>query len=301
MLLVIVLFSCTKTSHPKNAIDRLNSNKAVDSFVHKQYGDRFKDYFLDTSFFADDSFLLKMLPGAKPKPWAKADFDGNGLTDILIIQRRGNNWNDGRNIICLMDSGENRVIKKSLSAGILSEPGLAEVKIINNIPMIIFYKLSNDAPSGITNVMVQNLQTDTLFFMFDDFISYNRHPSAKNNIDSISLETSGCFGACPIFELTVSNNGNATYLALNYNKDSSGGSVNGGFKTIINKEDIESLFRILNYTDFSRIRNDYHVSWSDDETATLTIKFANGIIKKITDYGMQGTFNLEKYTRNFLL
>jgi hypothetical protein len=41
------------------------------------------------------------------------------------------------------------------------------------------------------------------------------------------------------------------------------------------------------------LKDEYSVNWTDDQTSTLEIKFNNGQIKRISDYGMIGTFGLE--------
>ena len=48
------------------------------------------------------------------------------------------------------------------------------------------------------------------------------------------------------------------------------------------------------YKEFSDLKDKYEVNWSDDQTSTLIITYDGGKTKKIIDYGLVGTFGLNR-------
>lgn len=69
-------------------------------------------------------------------------------------------------------------------------------------------------------------------------------------------------------------------------------SIEGKFQAEADKEVFSSLCNLLNYIDFSHLKDRYSVSHTDDETADLKITYNDGKVKLISDYGMTGTFGL---------
>ena len=53
-----------------------------------------------------------------------------------------------------------------------------------------------------------------------------------------------------------------------------------------------NLYRLLNYIDIPSLSSDYSVPWTDDRTASLLIRFDEGRVKRIMDYGQIGTYGL---------
>ena len=50
---------------------------------------------------------------------------------------------------------------------------------------------------------------------------------------------------------------------------------------------------MMNEMNIKDLESSYTVSWTDDQTAKLKISFADGSMKYIQDYGMQGTRGLK--------
>ncbi|MEN2400178.1 DUF6438 domain-containing protein [Flavobacterium sp. MC2016-06] len=135
-----------------------------------------------------------------------------------------------------------------------------------------------------------------LTFKFGDFIEYNENPK-KNKISTIEFSTSGCFGTCPVYKLTLNRDSlsifNAQYYNFNENIEITYGKEEGVFSTTINKIDFDKLEEILNYCDFENLNKEYHVSHTDDQRGNLKITFNDGKVKTISDYGMVGTYGLK--------
>lgn len=76
-------------------------------------------------------------------------------------------------------------------------------------------------------------------------------------------------------------------MAIEYNKRS------GHFTTTIDDAHYRQLTAMINYVKLRSLKNKYAVRWTDDQTVSLEIKYNNGLVKKIEDYGAIGTFGLE--------
>ncbi|WP_419487875.1 hypothetical protein [Chryseobacterium bernardetii] len=66
------------------------------------------------------------------------------------------------------------------------------------------------------------------------------------------------------------------------------------FKSKIKISDFNTIEELLNYINFSKLKDFYSVSSTDNPTSELTITYGNGKTKKIQDYGLAGTYGLKK-------
>ncbi|MEP7237318.1 MAG: DUF6438 domain-containing protein [Ferruginibacter sp.] len=110
--------------------------------------------------------------------------------------------------------------------------------------------------------------------------------SKPEQIAAIEFSTSPCFGTCPIFSMTIAENGTATYDAESYN------TLSGKFKTVIKKESLDSLHALINKVDWSAIKNKYTADITDQASFRLTLTFKSGKRKEISDYGQNGPKDL---------
>nr|WP_281176210.1 DUF6438 domain-containing protein [Flavihumibacter petaseus] len=93
----------------------------------------------------------------------------------------------------------------------------------------------------------------------------------------------------PNFSMAISNDGTATtYDAQIYN------SHRGHFRTIIRKEQMDSLKTLLQNAEVFILDDNYSTIVTDHPRYTLTIKDKNGRVKTIEDYGPSGPDELEK-------
>ena len=133
---------------------------------------------------------------------------------------------------------------------------------------------------------------DTLIYKFDNFVELNKNPISIK-IDSIIFHSGVCFGTCPDFEIKMDKNGNAIYRAGMYSKQT------GLFKGEITPQAMNNLTSLLSYMHPQKLKDSYAVNWTDSPTCNLTIKFADGSVKKISDYGELGTFGLVAVYKTF--
>ncbi|MFI5187056.1 MAG: DUF6438 domain-containing protein [Chitinophagales bacterium] len=114
-------------------------------------------------------------------------------------------------------------------------------------------------------------------------LSCKPHPIA---IEQIEFSTGPCYGMCPIFSIIINKDKTATYDAGSFN------TKMGSFSALMNTSDYDSLIHLLIKSNILSLRKNYAVSATDQPTANLTVKFSNGMIKKIKDYGEAGTQQL---------
>lgn len=109
---------------------------------------------------------------------------------------------------------------------------------------------------------------------------------AHLKLKEIRCSTTGCYGPCPIFELTIKASRDVEYDAQYYNEQQ------GKFKAIIDTATYANLEAIVNYLNMPAMKDSYAVDWTDDQTINLEIQFSDGKIKKISDYGLAGSYGL---------
>jgi hypothetical protein len=226
------------------------------------------------------------------KAWEKADFDGNGYTDLMVMGLSGSD----PVVICLLDSGDNRFLVKCITNRSFPECAFPVVKKIDGLPAILYYRFSQEnwrerpPDSGIVEI-------DTLIFNWGDFVEYHHHPR-QYKIRSIEFETTPCFGSCPVFKLTI-NTGQKAYLQTSQYNDIFGGKLKDGMRYVgsIDDDNWQMITGLLNYIDFVSLKSKYEVSWTDDQSCTLTVTYNNGHTKTIDDYGLIGTHGLARLYR----
>ncbi len=138
--------------------------------------------------------------------------------------------------------------------------------------------------------------TDILIFKFGDFVELNSTP-ATHRIEKIEYSKGRpCFGDCPIFDLTINQNRTASYCPHDITSliDAKKKMSDKKFTTTIDTTNFHLLINLLNYIDFAKLDSNYAVGCTDSQDCTLKITYDNGKIKKIDDYGLMGTYGLDR-------
>lgn len=155
------------------------------------------------------------------------------------------------------------------------------------------YKIENDSlkifdlgSKTWENQKIESIIGDTLTTKVDDsiFAKYARTKYKINpneNYDQIIVSSSGCFGSCPILNISIENNGNILYYGQDYN------TQNGFFKSKITKAQYEEIQTRFKKADIMNLKNQYVANWTDDQTVTITFIKNNKIVKSVSDYGRQ--------------
>lgn len=247
-----------------NAIDSLKTDKDVEAFLRSKASDKKTTYFGEnmrdsTSKFAKLHFL-------------KLDLNHDGLTDLLI---------NGIYLFAVIDESKGDFSFPFIDNGtfMMHTYKLVDIDTSSIIPKII---VKSNKP-----IMPGDPLADTLVYKFGGFTEYNKQPT-QYTVSAITAETTACFGECPIFKLTIDTEGNAQYSAIKYNKRK------GIFSAKIAPETCHNIFDLINYIRFRSLNDEYQVRWTDDQTIKITVTFADGYEKTISDYGKVGTFGLQR-------
>jgi len=214
--------------------------------------------------------------------WEKFDFNSDCLTDIIVTCH----WYN-YDVYVAMDNGNNTFKLIQLSHDVFESCELGKPVMINNQPALLFYQIKQDPDRSRIFEYKRREQIDTLIYKYDAFIEKSKK-AASYVIDSIIVENSSCLGSCPSFTLAINKDRSAFYNAAFYNP------VDGKFTAKIGKANYINILNLINYINIKNLKDNYAVPWTDDQTATLRIKFKDGSVKQIRDYGEFGTFGLNK-------
>jgi len=130
--------------------------------------------------------------------------------------------------------------------------------------------------------------TDTLTYKFNSFIEINKKV-VHYDIEYIK------FILDKHFEIEIDSNYNANYICLDVWNVSNlqGNFYRGNSKKKIGQAAFTEIANLLEYINVKELSNNYILDGYDFDTVFIEIKFKNGDIKKITDYGYQGTYGLQ--------
>lgn len=270
-------------------IDHLNSNSEVEKLI-RSFDKDYQQFSLKsiTAFKSDyneEGFCKRIADSLGiTKSFYKADFDHNGYTDLLAI---GDYY--GFKIFIVMNYGNDSLKLKRLTRRSFQECTFP--KIISDT-IIRYYFLPQ--PSWREKEESTSLQSIDLIFKYGDFIEYNSHPR-NYSIEKIEYQTSTCFGTCPKFNIVIDPDKSSIFKAEAYNRNNTNGkAIAGIFKTVLSDSSFSEIISLLNYIDFPNLKDNYAVNWTDDQTSTLTVTFNSGQVKTIKDYGLIGTYGLDR-------
>lgn len=263
----------------KNYIDKIKNAGQITRLLSRT-DKRYKKFEPNEGLFFIVDKCRKISDSLHVQPWAKADFDNNGLTDLLVV---GNLFDHA--VLCILDKGGSYEIK-SLTRRHFQDctfPVLEGNKIRYYVEPVPEWGKRPKAPE---------MEQRVLVYRFGDFIEENPAP-ANHSIEKIEYTTSMCFGSCPVFGITIHPDRRASWNAEMYNKIKNK-TLSGTFTAKITEDKYNDILNLLNYMDFENLRDSYSVNWTDDQSCTLKITYDNGKVKSISDYGLVGTFGLNR-------
>lgn len=259
-----------------NKIDSLTSAKDAQKFIQNDYNKI--NYHLNVEDKINYDWYCGVISDSLKlqQTWAKADFDHNGLTDLLIT---GNTSKEPQTIY-ILDKGDHFESKK-LNKGELYEKCSFSLLKGNKIE---YYSVNFLNRQG----FISNLIKKNLVYKYDDFIEENPNPK-RHNILEIQYEANGSYWSRRIFEIEIVSNRDITWIIKN--DDHIKTNV---YTSKLSPEKFKQIVELLNYIDFENLEDEYEVAYSDASTNYLTITYDNLKVKKISDSGGMGTRGLRK-------
>lgn len=288
IIFLIIFQSCKGQTNngvlqKSNLIDSIQTAKQITDLISK-IDNRYKGFKVNETLkfenrYSDKNYK-KIADSLNVQPWTKTDFDNNGLTDIMVI----GNWND-HSIICILDKDGKYEIKPITRRSFQN----FTFPIVESGKIKYFFESESERENFYEP---RKLKQITLVYKYGDFIEENQKP-ADHKIEKIEYSTSRCYGTCPIYNLTINSDKTAKWHAEMYNKIK-GKEVSGNFYSKITKDKYNDIVNLLNYIDFETLKDNYAVNWTDDQNAAIKIIYDNGKVKSISDYGLIGTFGLNR-------
>lgn len=280
---LITLFSCNKSEskfieHKPNYIDSIQNAKQIKDLILKI--DTNLSYMNVTDSLITGEGLRTVVKEVFKinKPWSKADFDQNGLTDILVIY---DNDIYGFRGMCILDKG-NKFEVKFISCSDFDNylfPIVQENKIK-------CYILDDDLRDIIPKQF-------NLIYKFNDFIEENKNPT-NYKIEKIefTFRSGYCFENCDDLYLTIESDRKANWLAKRF-KISHRKEVKKNFKTVITEDTYNEIIDLINYSEFEKVNSDAF-GCDDCSEVNLKITYNNGKTKTIIDNKLDVKFSLKK-------
>lgn len=267
--LVIILLAIISVHCKANEIDRLKTVEDVNTFLKNKSKNKKIDYFGETKWDTSGQVINEK--------FLKIDLNDDGLTDLIV---------NGTYLFVVLDMSNNDFSFHFIDSGafLLRKYLLARIDSSGNQPMMIVKSYDEEAKYEKKAVKPTY---DTLLIKYDGLTEYHRY-SDSLGISKLSFSTTMCFGTCPVFELVILADGTAQYNAIKYNPEQ------GNFEGKIDSKLLAKLFGLVEYLNLRDLRDRYQVNWTDDQTCNLKVEYKNGVTKSIQDYGLVGTFGLQR-------
>ena len=273
-------------------IDTLHNKAAIESYLKQKF--HYKSIQLrEVNSVIKDTVALK---ATDPKYWLKADFNHDGILDLFVAASVKEGKRGVQDKFLILVSDHNHYSK----VDIVEHGSSPDILGYNQTSYSTYAKAGRDylvmSSLVVTRVRLEskggwaykkayNTTSDTVYVLNSKPMIYTNHPFSQS-IESIEFSTTECLGTCPVFELTITKDGSVRYKGIKF--------VNriGNFNLRMTPADLTYLTALLAAIDLPRLKEDYLVDYTDAPTAYLTVLYANGQTKNITDYGLQGTYGL---------
>lgn len=294
LLILTCIFSCSSqrasklvVAHRPNHIDSIQNDQQIKDLIHQIDSD-FRYDGINTNLDFEKKGCDKRAARKKVQPWTKADFDHNGLTDLLVLGSE-----NYRYLFCIMDLDS---VYKIID---LSRDNNYDCNfpVVRDDKIVYYFEEPPDYDKAEKHWQnywekIRHLEHITLVYKFGDFVEENPAP-VHHDIQQLIFIMKGCWGPCPIFQMTIEQDGSVVLDVLEYFMFHDRDTM-GTFDFSISPLSLDTLRDLLDYTDFPHLRDSFAVEWTDDVTSLLFINYDGGLTKNIYDYGMMGTFGLHR-------
>ena len=267
-----------------NKLDSVRTGEEVEAIIG-EVDKHYAKFRVNTALSFSDNNCFRLADLSKVTAITKADFDKNGFTDLLVIGMLGK----FPVVLSLMGSAGDKISMYIITRHFLRTCSIAQV-IFEDDNTLVEFKYFNSYAYVRDNEVVKSVK---LAFKFSDFIEYNPTPK-KYNIEKIEYTMGAGGDPLSSFSMEIDSNRKARYIMENPDflsrRHNQYISFNGMIPNIIHDE----IAGLLNYSDFPNLNDSYAVTATDNSTGLLKITFDGGKIKTIKDYGLVGTYSLNR-------
>jgi hypothetical protein len=281
LLIFFLLIICLKTF--ANQVDNLRSNLEVQDFLTR---------------LLNTPKGWNVVKKVKLCSWQKLDVNNDKRSDLLVQAWINDYIYDDAGTFVAVDNGNDAYTVVSIG---LREDGYL-AKIINDHGQsLIIYNSTNynyDYPKHLTSRLKKEYKSDTLVYRDRGFVEHNKNP-ASYQVDSVKFTSFINYtgSQSPDREMVIDNLGNAKYTYRRDNVYYAGkidlSKIYRDFDSIIRPETLKEIYDLIDYLDIKKLKNNYSIGWTDNYTTTIRVKFSDGSVKYISDYGGEGTFGLK--------
>lgn len=286
ILFLICFVSCVSAKNA-NKIDNLKTTEDVVKFAKSINPDFAKENFGELQIKPTESIInaLNNCDFYKTwniQNWQKIDINNDGKTDLLFTAY----WYSTYSQYAIIEAeSSNKYELFNLSNNIDYFCKIVKPIVVNNKNELLVNNYKTDVETISKGETIHFI--DTLTYKFNSFIEIN------NKIVNYDIEhIKYIYGNN--FEIDIDNNENAQYSCLDTLNISNikGDFYKGESRKKINPIYFNEIKKMLEYIHVQDLPNEYTLDGYDFTTVWLEIKFKDGSIKKIKDYGYQGTYGL---------
>ncbi|MET4105346.1 hypothetical protein [Hymenobacter sp. UYP22] len=220
--------------------------------------------------------------------WFKADFDHNGLPDLLVLARR-------RNIpflFCVLDKGDKFQIERNFANGVRRRRHpVARVVHRNSQDLLEYADFAGRVPGG--QERLRNRRSMLLAYVSGGFVEYNAHP-IQRQVKEVTYESSSFYQRTTHTSIIVK--GDSIKFWQRYTERSDSTQVTQiEHKRLLLPAQRQQLIQLLSYLNYSTLKGTYgSYSINHSTHVRLTIENDSGAKKQIDDINGVGTWGLRQ-------
>ncbi|WP_264529284.1 hypothetical protein [Flavobacterium sp. N502540] len=284
-LFIICFVSCVSAKNT-NKIDNLETTEDVVKFAKSINPDFARENFGELQIKTNKSIITALnncdlYKSWGIKNWQKIDVNNDGKTDLLFTAY----WYSVYSQYAILESEFGDYELFNLSQNLDYACKVLKPIVINNKNELLVNNYKTDAETVSKGETIHFI--DTLTYKFNSFIEINKKV-VNYDIEHVKFILNNNF------EIEIDNNKNAHYNCLDTLNAS---NRKGNFYKMESRKKIAPIYfdeieKILEYICVKDLPDEYTLDGYDFPTVWLEIEFKDGSIKKIKDYGYQGTYGL---------
>jgi len=221
--------------------------------------------------------------------WLKMDFNNDGKEDLIFS---GRIYTEMATLAFISQNGDSISLQYLGESPSIYPTGISTYTFDKGPNLL----LVNSFKRSTMSFDINDYHQDTLVYALGGFVEFNDKHEFQFDFDSIVYQAWSPWAASnTIRRITISENGLIRLYKYNMGQANDNSWPNGMRVFSASIGQLDTLRQILSIMRVKDLKSDYAVQWvSDLTTAETMIYYKNGV-KKIRDYGMQGTYGLRLF------